>query len=483
MPGRKSLIQIAAVLAALLPGIARANVAETYGFGSRNAALAGAGVSWGAQGYSAYFNPAMLAARDGKNLKISWGLLAMNPSFTEINDVIVENDYVSDKTLPEFDDVDVDYRSTIGQALGISLHPFPESLNLSFGLTTFLPLEQVAYMDTGEAYIPEYVLYRARTQRPQIDAGLGFETIRGLNLGVGVHMAFALTSTATLFLQTDEDRPSSMRFASSLKPKAVPYYGLLFDSAVYSGSVNSELPDARPSGSFAVGLVFRHPVASSNFMKVKSGARVFGSFAALDFTLSSASALYYDPMTVELGWSFQAAEWARTYIQFDWQRWSKFQQPSLSIEDPEVVDCEGESCGIKISPGANPTFDFRDIVVPRIGQEFRMTNWTYPVTLRLGYGYKPTILKTLSTGAGNFLDPPKHMLSGGVGIDFPRIFTIQRPWALDFHLAYHRLFDQRIDKEPGDETGAAGGDLKIGAPGYNVGGNILGGGVSLTLGF
>src|SRR5688500_15512609 len=76
-----------------------ADVGDVFGFGSRSAGVSGAGgAAWGFEGYGAYANPASVAVRyQGKKLVLSWGLIYMQPEFTEINDVVVENNYTSDE--------------------------------------------------------------------------------------------------------------------------------------------------------------------------------------------------------------------------------------------------------------------------------------------------------------------------------------------------------------------------------------------------
>src|SRR5438128_1035217 len=81
----------------LLSPMAQANIGDTYGFGSRTAGLAGANAAWGFEGYAAYNNPAGLSVFSEKRLIVSYGLIDMVPSFDDINNVIVENTFTSDK--------------------------------------------------------------------------------------------------------------------------------------------------------------------------------------------------------------------------------------------------------------------------------------------------------------------------------------------------------------------------------------------------
>jgi len=100
------------------------------------------------------------------------------------------------------------------------------------------------------------------------------------------------------------------------------------------------------------------------------------------------------------------------------------------------------------------------------------------MTLRLGYAYRPSIMANLPD-VGNYLDPPKHMLTAGLGWKFRSLLGFAIPTQLDIHGAYHVLVTQLIVKSLNDEFGYAG--YKIGFPSYSAGGAVFGGGVSVTL--
>jgi len=456
-------------LACLLSGSAQANVGQTYGFGSESAALAGAGAGVGFDAFSSYYNPAALALdHQSQRLRLAYGLIFVSPKFTGINGVVVENKFVSDKET--IGNVDNNYRDTLGQVIGLSYRLFPETRNFTFGLTIFLPLLQVGYMDTGETFVPEYFMYRARTQRPQIEVGLGLELTKSIRAGFGAHIAFGLSSNATVFINTQSNRTSTMRFTSTLTPKASPYFGLHF------------VPQDDPE-KYSAGLVYRLPLSATNNMTLNTGARVFGSFAALDFNFQAASALFYDPMSIELGGSIRHGSWGRLIAQVDYQFWSQFVAPALKIEQPSITctDQYGTACnsGIVLSPGQNPTFTYVNILVPRIGEELRLSELA---KLRVGYSYRASILKDLPEGAGNYLDPPRHAVSLGLGLHFKKFLSAETPWDLDFHASWDHLVSQTITKTPGLENGDTTAN-KIGYPGYTTGGNLFGGGVSVSLTF
>ncbi len=388
----------------------------------------------------------------------------MVPSFTPIHGVVVENSYTSDKTPARSGDVDASYRETFGQLLGIAYVVAPETARLSLGLTLFLPINQLAYFDSGESYQPEYFLYRSSTLRPQLDLGVGAEATAGLHFGAGLHVGFGQTVNGSLFLQSNTTQPSSFRIGASLKPKVSPYFGIL----------------ATPSESLSLGAVLRLPLQTINDITLKSGFQLVGTLTGLDINFAGLSALYSDPLSIEMGTSWRYLDSTRLFLQADYQAWSKYQVPSISIQSPTTNDCQGSACGtgVRISPSRNPTFAFRDIVVPRVGHE-----WTVGrLSLRTGYAYRPSILKGIPTGPGNYLDPPKHHLNAGAGYRFDHFLHFEVPCSVDFHASYDLLVTQTIVKTPGNEAGDPT-EAKIGSPGYEAGGKILGGGISLTLAF
>lgn len=452
----------------------RANVGETYGFGSRAAALASAGVATSTGAYSSYYNPAALPAaagapsnpgqsgldREGQRLAFDLGLVYMVPSFLAINNVVITNSYTSGAS--STGTVDTSYRETLGEALGLSYRLLDGPSKLTAGLTAFLPFNQVAFVDTGDSYAPEYVLYRARTQRPQVEFAIGGKLSESWSFGVGLHLAFALTSNASVFLQTAQtNQPSTMRFIASMKSKFSPYLGAQF------------APTGEPDR-LTFGAVARLPATSDSTMVLKSAAHV-GFPQAIDFSFAANSALFYDPLTLELGGAWQHSPGWKIHLQADYQAWSAYQAPALSI-----VSCTDAStdpnCGVVVHNSANPGFTYRNIVIPRVAEEVTVGSWV----LRAGYAYRPSFMENLPTGAGNYLDPPKHMIQAGVGRLFPKFLGSGIPARIDFNLAYHALVTQRVDKTAGDEVGNTSSS-KIGAPGYDAGGKILGGGVSLSL--
>lgn len=476
----RNLSWLSLILAVLGLNSAQANIIDTFGIGSRTAALAGAGTAWGFEGYAAANNPAALALATDKRLTLSWGILAMIPNFVEPGRVVIQNEFTGNAAgdPATFGEVLQDYRNTFGQVVGINYQIAPEMGRLTLGVTFFIPFNQIAYMDTGETFLPEYVLHRSRTNRPQFEFGLGAEIAEGFYAGAGIHVGYTMTSKATLFLNNGAGRTSQARLSASLKPKLAPHLGLLYYS---DGRIPSPTgPDKTKAGSFSLGMVFRAPVASESDITALSAARVIGNVAALDLNIGMTATQFYDPLTVSLGGSVKYMDTARFIAQADFEAWSDFEPPSITIGQPTINNCGGAGCnGVSFTPSVPPEFTAQNIVVGKLAHELEVSDG---VTMRLGYGYRPSIFSRLPTGIGNYLDPDRHMFTGGLGFRFANFLNFATPCNLDFHAAYHLMPTQTVVKTAGNEIGNAS-DTKIGGPSYDVGGNVAGGGVSLTVAF
>ena len=213
-------------------------------------------------------------------------------------------------------------------------------------------------------------------------------------------------------------------------------------------------------------------------MVLNSSAQVLPGFGAADFTFTALSTLFYDPMSIEIGGSWQHAQQARFFAQLDYQFWSNFQPPALVIQQQQGCQLPGgKPCTVTIAPGAFPAMSFINVWIPRVGEEITISDVS---TLRFGYAYRPSFLDGVSNGSGNYLDPPKHMLHLGWGLKFQHFLHFETPCQLDLHLGYQYLVLQHIVKTAGNEAGNAN-DPKIGSPGYDAGGNIFGGGISLSM--
>lgn len=441
----------------LMSSESRANTGQAFGFGSQSAGLAGQTASLSSTAFSAYQNPAAIGTHDGQRITIGWGVIWMHPEFKDISGVVIENSFTGNNTA-RIGTVDTDYADTFGQVIGLNVRLLPELWNISAGIVAFSPLEQLAFFDSGETYVPEYFLYRSRTERPQFELGLSAQFFKGLSVGMGVHLAYSLKGSALTYLTTSSSKTSHIRFKGTLKPKIAPYFGILLNDPSAATNVESK---------WNAGLVVRLPVNSPHSLSVVTQTNILDPVITPDFNFNGSSAIFYDPLSVEIGGAFKLGMF-KTHLQLDYQAWKLFQEPYL------VVNYSNGS--LILQPTVRPSYEYRNILIPRIGEEISLGSHV----LRFGYAYQPSVLKNLPTGVGNFLDPPKHIATLGYGKAFEKFMGHDIPWKLDLHLAVHHLQTQKITKTDGNEAGNAS-DQKIGAPGYEAGGWIWGGGFNVSV--
>lgn len=460
-----------AVLGGILPFfltcLLHANVGDTYGYGSQMAATNGAGATWGDPAYSAFHNPALLANPSLSSapsfvsapqsiapgsflhsLELAWSFLAMHHAFLPIESVTVENGYTGDDL--RNGNVNTEYKDVVGQALGFRLQTLPSLLHFSVGGVIYVPTQHFAHLDTGEPFVPEYVLYRSRTQRPQFDFGAAIRLFNLFNLGVGVHVGYGIAGTANSYLKTDDSKSSTMRFSATLEPKAVPFFGASLS----------------PEGAiWNAGLVFRLPLEHPEVLTVNSGADAFDNNAALDYRFRAASTALYDPMSIEAGFSILHPFWTETspraLVQLEYQFWQNYRSPFLQIKD------RGSSAPVASS--RPPSVLLKNILILKVAEEIPVGAFR----IRAGYGYRPSIFHGPPNGSGNYLDPAKHMASAGLGWEWGIL-------RIDLHASCHFLVRQKIEKTANDEAGDSSSQ-KIGAPGYDAGGKIYGGGVTVGI--
>lgn len=432
-----------------------ANLLENVGANSSSAAMAGISAQGPGATTGALSNPALLSgsANRTERMKLQFSVVSLVPSMTDINNVVVANEYASGSTTPvSFGNVDNNYKATLGTVLSAN-YRFGDQQKWGAGIFAYIPTLQMFYSDSGEAFVPEYVLHRSRTQRPQIAFGGARSLSPTFSLGFGAQVAYSLTGNGNVLLNQNANDPSSMRFSASMKPLLQPYLGLAWE----------------PSAKMQTGFVFRFPRSSDINFTLNSGARIFGGTGALDFNLKAAAAMTYDPMAFELAQTMKLSDRVTAFGQVDVQFWNQFQPSAMNIE------C-GANCVVAVNPSKNPAFDFRNIVIPRAGLEWKLPHWTF----RTGYYYRPGIIAQGSVnGAGNLLDPSRHSVSAGAGFSGPKFLEFDAPYTLDFHVQYQSLVSETVTKTSGNEIGAAGS--KIGSPGYTVGGKLVGAGLSLTL--
>jgi long-subunit fatty acid transport protein len=150
--------------------------------------------------------------------------------------------------------------------------------------------------------------------------------------------------------------------------------------------------------------------------------------------LRSVSQDLFQPMQITAGFAAQLTP--RWLVAFDlaYHRWSTFDNPTARIEIE--LDIKDFNNLINIPPQRPlAVANLHDIVVPRLGVEWRSRPGRRTWSARGGYVYEPTVAPEQS-GESNFLDNDKHTLSIGGGLEWLGLGgVILKPISLDAFVA------------------------------------------------
>lgn len=443
---------------AILAAQAQASTGELFGYGSRASALGNTMLGGVSDGFGTFYNPAANSSLPGLNISVA--TVFAHPNFTSITNVVIENGVNSPLNLNTADtvgNVDTDYLNVLEEEVALTLNLGPKVADLAIGVTALMPIERIAYLDTGDPYLPEYFNYRSRVQRPQIYASLSATPLKNLHVGAGLAFSNNLSASTNMFLTSSTTNASRQRFAATIKAGAAPYF------SVYT--------DPKP---FQAGLTARLPNVYKTTIDTTAKLQLMGPGIYNDLAFSSDVSVFYDPLEIDAGLAWQATPAFWMSAELDWFQYSAYQVPALSIQNPQFTFNLHSSV-----PTAPP---MQNILVPKVGFEYAFPK----VTARLGYFYRPSPV-TDNSGNGNFVDPAKHVATIGLGLDLKKLGVTEKQIFLDLHGQFHYLVSQHITKSPNNELGNATNgtatEYKIGAPGYDIGGYIYGGGLSLSMNF
>jgi long-subunit fatty acid transport protein len=230
-----------------------------------------------------------------------------------------------------------------------------------------------------------------------------------------------------------------------------------------SGSNGSAKTSIKPSLGAIVSAVYRSEYSISYFtfqqeMKSNLEAIATGDISDPPLTLINLgleSMIYYDPHTLRFGHT-QKFDNIEFFMSLEYQLWDNYKAPTIRIAN------------LGGSVRASRDFEqlqLKNIFVPKLGLKYSINE---KMDIMAGLSYRQSPFDGDFSGAGNTVDSDVFMLSTG-GTYALQLFG--KDLKLGASLQYHKMTEQTITKTSGQEDGSAG--LKIGSPGYNIGGNII----------
>lgn len=404
------------ILAALwlLSGIAQASVFDTYGFGSRPAAMGNAHAAAAEDYTGVFYNPGTLTVRRRPHLGLGVHLVA--PS-------------LSADAQPRDRGPDVDLapapitpRTNVGVHLGL-LFPLGGLIDNRFalGLGVYVPTIQVTRVASFDPVTPHFYRYDALPDKINVALGAAFELHPTVSIGLGYQYLGTLTGDAQIDLDLLTQRFTRKDVDVDIQGKGGLTAGLLI----------------RPHESLRVGVSYRSALSVAYVLDVDINLVGIGALV-----VDIAGVALYTPEQYTVG-----VAWQRTGVTVTgdliWSRWSNAPDPSPSF----TVTLDGADIGLgAIVADADPVdLAAEDTLEARIGAEWAVQSNLW---LRAGYGMRPTPLPS-QTGFTNYLDSDAHVVGLGVGYSMPDpLERWDSPVIFELTVQGTILEDRRHEKAP-----------------------------------
>ena len=416
-------------------GIARANPADVFGLGSRAVALGGAATAVVDDSSANYYNPAALAR--GRDLRIDLGYRYATSAL-----------HINDRA------ADVD--TARGVQAGIVAPGAIGPVRFAFGAVLFLPDQRATRVRALAFDQPRFVEFDNRPQRLLLSVNLAFRIVDGVYVGGGITFMSRTEGEVLLrgnvaVIDTEDVSSLQTRAAVDLVAIRYPQVGILVEPAPW----------------LSLALSYRHGFDLSLEQRFRIDGSIGNPGAAPIveqgfFAARSLSHDLFQPWQLTLGGAVRLHRRVRASYDLTFARWSDFPQSAsdLTLE----LDIGKFNSLVQLPPKrAFPSPGFHDILVPRVGFEWRAWDGArLGLDLRAGYAYQPTPAPE-QVGESNLLDSDKHVFTLGAGIVVPTLGGILlRPLTLDAHVGLHYLPERYHRKlDPLDRAGdlAAGGLL------------------------
>lgn len=390
-----------------------------------------------------FYAPALMSFSDRTSVSLNSSHTISN--FDDINNIVIENSTNSGLSGTDVTrgSANTDYSGTTMGALHASLPlAYENAGHLVFNV--FTPLGKFAEVNSGDAFLPEYVMHRARYKRTQVFISyvhpLGQSWAFSLGTILGLQAGADIGTQATL---TGADYGSSGRIKSEVKPSLGASFSLAHKDD------NSQT------------FFSYHQEMRSN-LRSEAAGEINDPISSL-FTIDIESMIYFDPHTFRLGHA-QSWDGLSLHAMLEYQVWDNYQTPVVKISNRGGV--------LKASDDYEKT-ETKNILVPKIGLSFELgPNWDWS----LGGSYRPTPLDGNFSGAGNSVD--LDSVVGATGLRHQRQ-VFGRDVEISSFIQYHHYFEKDVTKSAGQENGDPG--QKLGAPGYKLSGYSLAAGLGLTL--
>jgi long-chain fatty acid transport protein len=432
---------------------ASANPLDTFGFGSRGAAMGDAQAA-DAQDFSAnYYNPAGLAGAHDFEIAIGY-FRATHELETngKSNNVDPVSGLVGGLVLP-------------GKVFGIPV---------AFGLGLHVPDDRLSRVRDLPQTQPRWELYDNRNQRVYLAANIAIRPWKWLEIGGG--LSFMASTTGTLDISGEANilavNSSQVRHEVDASLGAIRYPQIgarvaLSDRAalalVYRGQFSLDLS-----------------LTAQLLGEIATGTGQGQGLTTAYYALQSASIDAYLPQQVVFGGSFLPHDRLKVNVDFTWVNWSAYITPVANVDVTLDIPPPVGGWPNSIKPPTVPTktaivpLVMSDRIVPHVGVEWRaFDHGKFTGFLRAGYSFQKSPVGP-QNGITNYVDRDRHTMAIGAGILIDKPVTVlPGDVRFDVHAQVDVLPTSITTKDnPADLVGD-----------YSAGGYIWNLGATMVLGF
>ena len=390
-----------------------------------------------------YYAPAVLGFSDKFNVLLQASSTAAH--FKEVTNIVVTNSTNSNNA-PTTGNARTNFSKFYGSALHVALPVGGAKHMGTLGLSVFLPTGTLTETNSGDPFLPEYVMFHSRYQRTSAYLNFAKKWSDDFSFSLGAILGFQATADVKTDLSLNGANYGSWAKAQS---KVDPSIGAIV-------SIAKRFEDT------TMYLTYQQEM-KSNLKTVVNGEVTNPSIALLNSSLSSM--IFYDPHTFRLGGSTDFGD-AELFFGVEYMMWSNYKTPIMTVD---------KNAGVVVPSNNYEKLKIRDTINPRLGVKY---NWTNRWSTSLGAQYRMTPLEGDFSGAGNSIDANTVVGTGGLQY---RMVVFSKDVHLGASFQYHHLLDKKVTKTTGQENGNAG--PKLGAPGYDVGGYILSGAFGVKFNF
>jgi long-subunit fatty acid transport protein len=396
---------LALLAATVVGGRADAEALDTFGFGARSAALAGA-VAGGAIGYSAVpVNPGGLAFQDDIQGAVGWGYgvpaLRLNGA-------------------------DAGVTAAHGTSIGLSIPIHFRSVTASFGVALYMPDQFVARIQLVPSTEPHFQLLDNALQRLVVTPVVSLRPLSWLSLGLGV-TAFADAAGHGITFDVGivgGDKVGKAALDVSLPTRVAPIAGVM----------------VRPHRRLMLGAAYRGEIDLRLSLDILANVDIAGAITG-DTLISLRAINFFTPQRVSLGGSIDLGQGVTLFGELDWVNWSAYH----ALPDLRILVQLGISPPLLQARFPDPPFG--DQWIPRLGVELRRS--VHPrvgIAARVGYAFERSPVPNQS-GLTSFADNDRHIVAAGVGVELERLIAIlPKPLSFDVSLQLHELVPRTDEK-------------------------------------